>query len=225
MKRPALPTVSRHIIAEWAVTLLVFLFGSATLVQAFVVPSGSMEGTLLIGDHVAVDKLAYAPSGGIGSRLLPYADVKRGDIVVFQYPLDISKTYVKRCIGVPGDRIRMREKRLFVNGVEQREPYVVHIDPAIDPARDSFPAGGGEIVMPEGHYFMLGDNRDDSADSRYWGLVPRANIVGKPLFVYWSFDAPQERLEAATPSLEHIADVTLHFFSRTRWRRTFHFIR
>lgn len=225
MTRETFTAGSRHPIADWAVTIILFLFGSSTLVQAFVVPSGSMEGTLRVGDHVLVDKLAYAPASGPASRLLPYSDVKRGDIVVFQYPPDISKTYVKRCMGLPGDRIRMEQKRLFVNGVPLEEPYAHHIDPRIDPRRDNFPASGVDLVVPRGRYFMLGDNRDNSEDSRFWGFVPRENIMGKPLLIYWSFDAPTERLSNPTPSIEHILDVAMHFFTRTRWERTFKVIR
>jgi signal peptidase I len=221
MTRGSFSPPARHPIADWTVTLILFLFGTTTLLQAFVVPSGSMEGTLRIGDHLIVDKLAYSPAGGTGARLLPYRDVRRGDIVVFRYPRDISETYVKRCLGIPGDRVRMENKRLYVNGVLQHEPYVQHIDPRTDPARDSF----AEVTVPAGHYFMLGDNRDNSADSRFWGFVSRENIVGKPLLIYWSFDAPGERLRDALPSLEHILDVATHFFTRTRWERTFRLVR
>jgi signal peptidase I len=220
MTRASLSTPARHPIADWAVTLVLFLFGTTTLVQAYVVPSGSMEGTLRVGDHLLVDKLSYAPPGA-GAHLLPYRDVHRGDIVVFRYPRDISETYVKRCIGLPGDRVRMENKQLYVNGVRQNESYVRHIDPETDPARDTF----AELTVPDGHYFMLGDNRDNSADSRFWGFVPRANIVGRPLIVYWSYDAPEERLRQAIPSLEHIVDVATHFFTRTRWERTLHVVR
>src|SRR5690348_10641632 len=114
---------ARNSIAEWAVTILLLLFGTTTLVQAFVIPTGSMEDTLLIGDHLLVDKLAYAPAGPLTKYLLPYEDVKRGDIIVFRYPVDIRQTFVKRVVGVPGDRLRMENKRVFLNGHPLNEPY------------------------------------------------------------------------------------------------------
>src|SRR5258706_12060102 len=113
---PTSSDVPRGTIAEWTITILLLLFGTTTLVQAFVIPTGSMEDTLLIGDHLLVDKLAYAPGGAISSRLLPYSEVKRGDIIVFRYPVDIRQTFVKRAIGIPGDRIRLVNKQLFLNG-------------------------------------------------------------------------------------------------------------
>src|ERR1041385_9198721 len=113
----------RGTIAEWAITILLLLFGTTTLVQAFVIPTGSMEDTLLIGDHLLVDKLAYAPAGAVSKYAIPYRNVQRGDIIVFRYPVDIKQTFVKRCIGVPGDRIRMRDKKLILNGHPVEEPY------------------------------------------------------------------------------------------------------
>ncbi len=151
---------------------------------------------------------------------------------------------MKRCLGVPGDRIRIDAGQLWVNGRKLDEPYVLHIDTAPDRYRDFFPprgptvfptvqardmvrdhVRGGEIVVPPGNYFALGDNRDNSADSRYWGFVPRANIFGKPVLIYWSYDAPTERLLAPTPGADHILDVALHFFTKTRWERAFRTIR
>ncbi len=158
-------------VAEWAVTWLL-LFGTTSLVQAFVIPTGSMEGNLLIGDHLLVDKLAYAPAGPIDRHLLPYTSVKRGDIIVFRYPGDIKLTYVKPVIGLPGDRLQMNNKQVFLNGRPIDEPYKVHQSAEVLPSRDSFP----EIAVPAGHYFALGDNRDNSADSRVWGFVPAITL-------------------------------------------------
>ena len=222
--------------------VILLLFGTTTLVQAFVIPTGSMEDTLLVGDHLLVDKLAYAPSSGIGGHLLPYADVKRGDIVVFRYPVDITQTFVKRCIGVPGDRVRMENKALILNGKRVTEPYAYHKIDFIDSYRDNFPSDpnvhisegaldmllnhtrDGEVVVPPGSYFVMGDNRDSSLDSRYWGFVPRANIIGKPLIIYWSYDAPTEALADASVSLSHLLDLVTHFPTKTRWRRTLNLI-
>jgi len=183
--------VQRGFVAEWAVTIILLLFGTTTLVQAFVIPSASMVGTLLIGDHVLVDKMVYAPPG-IWGKVLPYREPRRGDIIVFRYPLNISMDYVKRAIGVPGDRIRLVDKQLMLNGHLVNEPYAIHSQQMIDPYRDNFPLNAhtqpqrpraaemlenyvvnGELVVPPGYIFAMGDNRDDSDDSRFWGLVPR----------------------------------------------------
>src|SRR5262250_1887978 len=124
VEEPSKHDPPRGTIAEWTITILLLLFGTTTLVQAFVIPTGSMEDTLLIGDHLLVDKLAYAPSGPVSKYLLPYTDVKRGAIIVFRYPVDISQTFVKRCMGIPGDRIRLINKQLILNGKAIDEPYV-----------------------------------------------------------------------------------------------------
>jgi signal peptidase I len=230
---------ARGTIAEWTITILLLLFLTTTLVQAFVIPTGSMEDTLLIGDHLLVDKLAYAPAGAVSRMLLPYRDVRRGDIIVFRYPVDIRQTFVKRCIGVPGDRIRIINKQVYLNGVKLDEPYKYHKADFMDAYRDNFPGepnvmvehgavdmltnhvSNGEIVVPPNSYFAMGDNRDNSLDSRYWGFVPRENIVGKPLIIYWSYDTSTDRLNNSSVSIEHIVDLAQNFFSKTRWRRSF----
>mgnify|MGYP000897559769 CR=1 FL=1 len=230
-------------VSEWSVTILMLLFGTTTLVQAFVVPTGSMDTTLMIGDHLFVDKLVYAPPGPISSKLLPYRDVERGDIIVFRYPPDIRQNYVKRVIGVPGDRIKLVNKQVILNGKQLDEPYVQHIRPYIDPFWDNFPSEpnvnvdamaremlahhvvNGEIVVPPGKYFAMGDNRDNSADSRYWGFVPRENIVGTPTIIFWSYDAPTDRLASGNIDPAHIFDIVTNFFSKTRWDRQFRLIR
>ncbi len=246
--KPATAEQARNSIAEWAVTILLLLFGTTTLVQAFVIPTGSMEDTLLIGDHLLVDKLAYAPSGPISKYLLPYEQPKHGDIIVFRYPVDISQTFVKRVIGVPGDRLKMINRIVYRNGIRLNEPYVYHKFP-YDPGRDNFPGDpsafaeglqsqlqremldshvkDGEIVVPPNTYFAMGDNRDNSLDSRYWGFVPRENIIGKPLIIYWSYRASTEDLAGSSVGslVSHFVDLGEHFFSRTRWDRTLHVIR
>lgn len=236
-------SMQRGTIAEWTVTILLLLFGTTTLVQAFVIPTGSMEDTLLIGDHLLVDKLTYAPPGSISRYLLPYEDVQRGDIIVFRYPIDIEQTFVKRVIGVPGDHIRLVNKQVYLNGTKLDEPYKIHKTDYIDSYRDNFPSEpnvrlyppaeemlsehvvNGEVVVPPHSYFAMGDNRDSSLDSRYWGFVPRQNIIGKPLIIYWSYDAPTDQLVSPTIGLDHILDLAQHFFTKTRWRRTFKLIR
>jgi len=232
----------RGFIAEWTVTIILLLFGTTTLVQAFVIPTGSMEDTLLIGDHLLVDKLAYAPTGPVSRYLLPYSEVKRGDIIVFRYPVDITQTFVKRAIGIPGDHIRLVNKQLILNGAAVKEPYVYHKTDYIDSYRDNFPSDpnlpvvesahdmlayhmqNGEVVVPPDSVFAMGDNRDSSLDSRYWGFVPRDNIIGKPLIIYWSYEAPTEDLSSPGLSARHIIDLLAHFPTKTRWRRTLQLI-
>jgi signal peptidase I len=238
-------------INEWSLNILILLFGTTTLVQAFIVPTPSMDTTVMVGDHMLVDKLAYAPAGSISRLFLPYQDVKHGDIIVFRYPVDINQNYVKRVIGVPGDRIKIIDKAVWVNGKALKEPYKQHIFPGIEPYRDNFPAelpprksfagftGGfemwdranemlkntkdGELVIPPDSYFAMGDNRDNSADSRYWGLVPRENIIGKPAIIFWSYDASTEDLQGY--SVSHFVDLAKNFFTKTRWERQFKLVR
>ncbi len=236
------PSPHRGFIAEWTITIILLLFGTTNLLQAFVIPTASMEDTLLVGDHLLVDKMAYAPADGVSKHFLPYRDVERGDIIVFRYPVDIQQTFVKRCIGVPGDRIHLVNKRLFLNGHPVDEPYVYHKSVFVDAYRDYFPsaAGGGlppsaedmlanhvtdgDVVVPPGYYFAMGDNRDNSLDSRYWGFVPRGNIIGKPLIIYWSYDATTSALTDSGINLTHIVDMVLHFPTKTRWERSLRLI-
>jgi signal peptidase I len=174
--------------------------------------------------------------------LLPYSEVKRGDIIVFRYPIDIRQTFVKRVVGIPGDRIKVIQKQLFLNGKQVQEPYKYHKTEYFDSYRDNFPSEpnvrlydpavemlrdhvkDGEVVVPPNHYFAMGDNRDSSLDSRYWGFVPRENIIGKPLIIYWSYDAPTDRLASPNIGLDHLLDLAQNFFTKTRWKRTFNLI-
>jgi signal peptidase I len=186
-------------------TVVIAVFAITFVVQAFRIPSESMQNTLLIGDYLLVDKAHFGPAGAWG-WLLPYQKIRRGDIVVFRWPVDPKQHFVKRVIGTPGDQIRLVNKRVFVNGQLQLEPYVIHIKGNFISFRDNFPNGDfgfehpdtkwvqqllrftedGELIVPDGYFFVMGDNRDDSSDSRYWGFVPRENIVGRPLVIYWS---------------------------------------
>jgi len=240
-EKPKVEEPIRGWVADWAYNILILLFGTTLLIQAFVVPSSSMEGTILIGDHLFVDKLAYSPSGPISRYLLPYTEPKRGDIIVFRYPMDIRFNYVKRLIGLPGDHIKIVSRQLYINGKPVNEYYKQHIRNGNDSYLDNFPSQpgfpvyppalemleknvvNGELVVPPGSYFAMGDNRDNSADSRFWGFVPRENIVGKPLFIFWSFDAPTDQW--TDMSIGHIFDVAINFFGKTRWNRTFMFVR
>jgi|HubBroStandDraft_2_1064218.scaffolds.fasta_scaffold429296_1 signal peptidase I len=246
--QPATPLppepAQRNSIAEWTITILILLFGTSTIAQPFVIPTSSMHNTLLTGDHLIVDKLAYAPPDAFSKHVLPYEDVQRGDIIVFRHPTLLDENYVKRCIGIPGDHIKLVAKQVFINGKPLNEPYVIHQDDSL-PYRDNFPQGepeyiqdskmaerayqmlhddvvNGELVVPPGNYFAMGDNRDNSLDSRYWGLVPRDNIEGKPLIIWWSYDAPTEDLKDY--NVHHFLDLAEHFFTRTRWNRTLRLI-
>ena len=232
---------TRNFIHEWSLNILILLFGTTTLVQAFIVPTPSMDTTVMVGDHLLVDKLSYAPPGSFSRLLLPYTDPKRGDIIVFRYPMDISQNYVKRVMGVPGDHIRVVDKVVYLNGKPLTEPYVQHIFPNLEPYRDNFPSEprgpvydrakqmlaehveNGELVVPPDSYFAMGDNRDNSLDSRYWGLVPRENIIGKPLLIFWSYDAPTADLVGY--SADHFLDLAKNFFFKTRWDRELKLVR
>jgi len=221
---------ARKLIQEWAVTLLLFLFVTTTMVQAYVVPTGSMENNILIGDHMLVDKVGFSNTGNNWtSYVLPNRQVKRGDIIAFRYPQDVRQTFVKRVIGLPGDHIQLQNKQVIRNGQPLEEPYAQHTSTHADDDRDNFPTAAapaafanhvqdGEVVVPPDMLFVLGDNRDNSLDSRYWGFVPRDYLVGKPLVIYWSYDGSTKDFE--TWNIEHLEDVALHFFTKTRWSRT-----
>jgi signal peptidase I len=222
-------------------TVVIAVFVITFVVQAFQIPSPSMENTLLIGDYLLVNKLCYG-GGGLGDYLMPYRRVQRGDIAVFHYPINPAQHFVKRVIGVPGDRIRLINKQVFVNGAAVKEPYAHFSRSANDLFRDSFPrldvAAGetpewwvqlsklvedGQLIVPQGHYFVMGDNRDDSYDSRYWGFVPQGNIIGRPLLIYWSVkegDVDVGAPASVAGKLAHFTHAVTHIFQITRWSRT-----
>jgi len=236
--------------------LVIGLFVLTFLGQNFVIPSGSMKNTLLIGDHLLVDRITLAPPAK-WMPLVHYREPKRNDIVVFIKPVaDLDANglpdypiLVKRLIGLPGDHIRLRDGIVIINGVAQSQPHAQattadnhqsFLDefPSVPPSVDTgsteawaveFPTHivNGELVVPPGHYFMMGDNRHNSLDSRYWGFVPRENIVGRPLFNYWSFDTPEHQLEETGmgSTVAWMGHVALHLFTDTRWNRTFHVVR
>jgi signal peptidase I len=196
--------------------------------QAFKIPSGSMEDNLKIGDHIVVNKFIYGPKGDSPlTRLLPLRDIERGDVIVFRYPEQPENDFVKRVIGLPGDTVAVRNKKVFINGAPLDEPYVVYDDPQVYPdqpalpepyrSRDQF----GPFKIGEGQYFAMGDNRDHSHDSRYWGPVPRGMIKGRAFMVYWSFDHPPPADSSTRARIGELTYVVRHFFDKTRWRRTF----
>lgn len=234
-------------LASLAAVLVTGLFIITFILQAFEIPSSSMEDTLLIGDHVFVNREQFAPKTS-WMPVLPYRDVKRGDIVVFLSPAEPGLYVVKRIIGIPGDRIHLVDGAVYRNGEKLNESYVLHKGPvAYDPYRDNFPAvppsetynvspewqllmrthiEGNDIVVPKDSYFGMGDNRDVSLDSRYWGFIPKENVIGRPMFIYWSFNTPadQYRRTDFSERIGFLAHVALHFFDETRWRRTFRIV-
>jgi signal peptidase I len=246
-------------LASICAVLAVGLFVMTFIFQNFEIPSPSMEKTLLIGDHVLVDRVSLAPP----SRWAPfvhYREVRRGDIIVFfkPHPESPDLYLVKRCVGLPGDRIHLRDGVLYLNGVAQNEPYAAMPrddgDPsdAYVPYRDDFPSDlegidqaasqnnasrwaldlpnhivDGDLIVPPGAVFAMGDNRTQSLDGRFWGFVPRENIVGRPMFIYWSFLTPSDQIDktALSDRLAFMGHILTHFFSETRWSRTFHIVR
>jgi signal peptidase I len=229
-------------LASLAVTLVMVLFIMTFVGQTFAIPSGSMENTLLIGDHLFVNRIGLAPHTSWMGPLLPYREIKRGDIIVFFSPAEPDKHLVKRVIGIPGDRIHLRQGVVYRNGEMLNEPQVIHNNAlSYDPYRDDFPSAlsdgatpawqetmqkyvqGDDIVVPTGSYFAMGDNRDVSYDSRYWGFVPRQNIIGRPIGIYWSFvtDADEYQRTEVSERVKSFLHTAIHFFDQTRWRRTF----
>ena len=186
--------------------------------EASVVPTGSMEGTILVGDHLFMEKFFYGPEIPFTRLRLPaLKKVHRGDIVVFRYPKDPRETYLKRVAAVAGDTVELRNGQLFINSVAVREPYAVHRASLYSPYEQMAP-----ITVPQGKLFVMGDNRDNSSDSREWGFVPVENVIGRPLFVYWSYDAPSSRWLDENPRhrFAFYASIAGNFFSHTRWGRT-----
>ena len=225
---------------EWYESLLVagifVLFVRTFVVQTYQVPTGSMEKTILVGDHLLVNKFAYAPRLEGWVKLFPYRDVHRGDIIVFKKPGDDvnpGNVLVKRAVAGPDQTLLVRDKKLFVDGQPADVPSVQHTDPEVfpnDPAipdmarrRDQF----GPFRVPSGSWFGMGDNRDNSLDSRYWGAIPRENIFGRPTILYWSYEAePNSHVwRGPMAKIRQLADVAIHFFTRTRWNRMFRLVR
>jgi signal peptidase I len=225
-------------------TLVIALFIITFAVQAFQIPSASMEKTLLVGDYLFVDKLHFGGSHD-SAGLVPFRPVQRGDIVVFYHPADPTLHLVKRVVGVPKDRVRLVHKQVWINGVPQQEAYVHYLNGPPDVFKDDFPrldfltpninprwyidlpnhVERGELVVPAGEYFVMGDNRDNSQDSRYWGFVPAENIIGRPLLVYWSVRDSEEERTSLGDKIAHSFYVLTHAYGLTRWDRVFRIVR
>lgn len=224
------------------VTILLVLFGTTFVVQAFKIPSESMEPTLLVGDHLLVNKFIFEGTGAWYEKLLPYRNIRRGDVVVFKFPYEDHVDYVKRVIGLPGDHIRMNGRKVYVNGTLLSEPYAIYNSAVYDPLSDFPPrddrliaeqlrpewAGEimnyvehGELVVPDSHYFVMGDNRDSSSDSRYWGFVDRRAIIGSPALIYWSVqaNAGDYNDRSLAGAARGIGQVVAHISTKTRWHR------
>jgi signal peptidase I len=228
------------------VTVILALFGTSFILQAFKIPSRSMERTLLVGDHLLVNKFVFGGTGAWYEKLLPYRPLQRGDIIVFKYPYADHQHFVKRLIGLPGDHLKLVDGDVYINGKLLNEPYVVHEPMAgyYDPFNASFPPlrgqmissnvipewrstfrkyiQGDEMVVPPGEYFAMGDNRDNSQDSRYWGFVDRDAIMGRPFLIYWSVNATSADYAGESTfgsRLSGVFDTILHLPTRTRWSR------
>jgi signal peptidase I len=248
-KKPDPPTETPvEFMASLAVVLVTGLFIITFMMQAFAIPSSSMEDTLLIGDHVFVNRVQFSPRTRWVGPLLPYREIRRGDIVVFLSPAEPGLYVVKRIIGIPGDRIHLRDGAVYRNGGKLVEPYVLHTVGDYNPYRDNFPATppdfdsnvtpawrqalaqhiqGDDLVVPPGNYVGMGDNRDVSLDSRYWGFIPQENVIGRPMLIYWSFETPAgQYLETGIGErIGTVAHKAIHFFDQTRWQRTFKVVR
>ncbi len=242
-------------LASICTVLVVGLFVMAFIFQNFEIPSASMEKTLLIGDHVVVDRSTLAPPTK-WAPFVHYRPVQRGDIIVFMKPNPETPDLilVKRAIGIPGDKIHLEHGIVYLNGVAQNEPYAAMpsddgiMGHAYDPYRDDFPRVDasmesqlteewrqelpgrivdGDLVVPPGKVFAMGDNRVESLDGRFWGFVPDENIMGRPMFVYWSFKTPadQEDKTSMGDRISFVFHVVIHIFDQTRWKRTFHLIK
>ena len=213
------------------IAVILALFIRTFVVQAFKIPTGSMEENLLIGDHLLVNKFVFGPTeSGLERGLLPIGTIKRRDVLVFKYPEEPERDFIKRVIGLPGETVELREKKVYVNGTALDEPYVHFLTAPSGPSElhevTSFDVREryGPVTVPANHYFVMGDNRDNSQDSRYWGFLPRENIKGKSLVIYWSYQAEREDYqdESAGATVKGLVSVFAHFFTRTRWDRMFH---
>ncbi len=215
-------SVARDYFETIVVCVIFVLFSRAFVFQQSKIPTGSMKNTLLVGDYIMVNKFVYGPAASALERaVLPMKPIERGDVVVFKYPEEPEVDYIKRVIGIPGDRIEIRHGKVFINNEQQAEPYVRFLHP--EPLRGSF----GPVVVPEDSYFCMGDNRDESADSRRWGFVPASHMKGRALLVWYSFDEESGAYlkTGLKDRVWNILNKVLHFHDKTRWRRIFSLIR
>jgi signal peptidase I len=216
------------------IAVILALFVRTFVFQAFKIPTGSMENNLLIGDHLLVNKFVFGPSAGALERtLLPERAIRRGDVIVFKFPDDPERDFIKRVIGLPGETLEVKEKRVYINGKRLDEPYVHYLEPPQAPSalsevtafdlRERY----GPKTIPPDHYFVMGDNRDNSQDSRYWGFLPASYVKGRALMIYWSYESETEDYQQTGfgSIVKDLFTVVTEFFTRTRWSRMFHLIR
>jgi signal peptidase I len=229
---PRKKSVAREYFESLVVAVILALFVRTWVFQAFKIPTGSMENNLLIGDHLLVNKFIFGPTPlAIGRAVLPVRPVHRGDILVFKYPEEPDRDFIKRVIGLPGEKIELKHKKIYINDQPLEEPYVHFLTPPSSDyqevtsydLREQF----GPVTVPADKYFVMGDNRDNSQDSRYWGFLPRDYVKGKALIIYWSYESGREDYldEGLGASIKRLASVVTHFFTKTRWERLFHQIR
>ena len=211
--------------------VILALFCRAFVAEAYKIPTSSMEPTLLIGDHLVVNKMIFSPAMSVETKITPLKSVQRGDIVVFKSMADPAQNIIKRVVGLPTETVRIEGRQVYIDGKPLDEPYAFYssldgegASQAVSRAsRDNMP----ELTIPEGHYFVMGDNRDNSYDSRFWGTLPETMIRGRALLVYWSYEASSdEYLETNLwERVKDIGSVAIHFFTRTRWERFFQLAR
>ena len=229
---PFKKSIVREYFESIVIAVILALFVRMWVVQAFKIPTGSMENNLLIGDHLLVNKFIFGPTPlAAGRAVLPVRSIRRGDIIVFKYPDEPDRDFIKRVIGLPGETIELRNKKVYVNQQAIDEPYVHFLTPpstdyqevTSSDVRERF----GPVTVPADHYFVMGDNRDNSQDSRYWGFLPRGYVKGKALLIYWSYESGREDYvdEGLMTSIKRLGSVVMHFFTKTRWERLFRQIR
>jgi signal peptidase I len=225
-------SVIREYFESIVIAVILALFVRTWVVQAFKIPTGSMENNLLIGDHLLVNKFVFGPTPlAIGRAVLPVREIRRGDIVVFKYPDEPDRDFIKRVIGLPGETVELRNKKVYINGQALNEPYVHFLSPPSSEYQEVTSYDVREryapVTVPPDKYFVMGDNRDNSQDSRYWGFLPRSYIKGKALLIYWSYESGRDDYldEGFGASVKRIGSVVVHFFTKTRWERLLHQIR
>jgi signal peptidase I len=225
-------SVLREYFESIVIAVILALFVRTWVVQAFKIPTGSMENNLLIGDHLLVNKFVFGPTPlAIGRALLPVRNLRRGDIVVFKYPDQPDRDLIKRVIGLPGETVELRNKKVYIDGKPIDEPFVHFLTPPSSDLQEVTSSdvreNYGPVTVPADQYFVMGDNRDNSEDSRYWGFLPRNNVKGKALVIYWSYESGREDYldEGYVATAKRLGSVFVHFFTRTRWERLFRQIR
>jgi signal peptidase I len=226
-------STAREYFESIVVAVILALFIRTFVVQAFKIPTGSMEENLLIGDHLLANKFVFGPTASaVEKAVLPITDIKRGDVLVFKFPVEPERDFIKRVIGLPGETVEVKDRKIYINGTVIDDSHAHYLLPASSSdyhevtsydVRERY----GPVTVPANQYFVMGDNRDNSQDSRYWGFLPRENVKGKALVIYWSYESEREELEDASAgaTIRNLVSVFTHFFTRTRWSRMLHQIR